>query len=85
MPVQRIYTTSLDALVDGVPVDESARFPDVEIVETDDPSVYLGRIRGDGTYWTSPLQVYLELAKGGKRAEQVAAPIRDDLLAFKFA
>lgn len=85
LPVQRIYTTSLEALVDGVQVDESARFPDVEIVETDDPSVYFGRVRANGTYWTSPLQVYLELAKGGKRAEQVAAPIRDDLLAFKFA
>ena len=80
MPVQRIYSTSLDALTDGVTVDESARFPDVEFVESDDPSVYFGRVRGDGT-----LQVYLELAKGGKRAEQVAAPIRDDLLAFKFA
>lgn len=82
---QRIYTTSLNALMDGVPVDESARFPDVEIVETDDLSVYLGRVLANGTYWASPLQVYLELAKGGKRAEQAAAPIRDDLLAFKFA
>lgn len=84
-PVQRIYTTSLDALTEGTPVDESARFPDVEIIETDDPSVYFGRVSDGGKLWTSPLQVYLELAKGGKRAEQVAAPIRDDLLAFKFA
>lgn len=85
MPVQRIYTTSPDALIDGTTVDETARFPDVEIVETDDPSVYFGRVQDGGVYWTSPLQVYLELAKGGKRAEQVAEPIRDDLLAFKFA
>ncbi|MBK8649513.1 MAG: hypothetical protein IPN16_23795 [Gemmatimonadetes bacterium] len=66
-------------------VDESARFADVEFVESDDPrctSSARGRRR---TYCTSPLQVYLELASGGKRAEQVAAPIRDDLLAFKFA
>lgn len=84
MQMQRIYTTALDDFVEGLPVDESARFPDVEIVETDDPAVYFRRLLRDETYWTSPLQVYLQLARGGKRAEQAAAPLRDDLLAYRF-
>lgn len=84
-PLQRVVATSLDRLLSGLSVDEAARFPDVELVESDDPAAYFGRVCDGGVYWTSPLQVYLELAKGGKRAEQAAAPIRDDLIAFAFA
>ena len=83
-PVQRIYTRSIDALLRDVPVDAASRFPDVEVVETDDAAVFYRRVWGDGTFWMSPLQVYLQLATGGKREQQAALPIRADLLAFKY-
>ncbi len=79
-PVLRIYTTSIEQLVDGMSVDELSRFPDVEFLETDDPGVYFQRVEQGSTYCTSRLEVYLALASGGKREQQAAQPIRNDLL-----
>jgi hypothetical protein len=80
-PVVRIYTTSIEQLVGAIAIDEPSRFPDVELIETDDPTVYFQREEQGGTYCTSRLQVYLELASGGKREQQAARPIQADLLA----
>ena len=54
------------------------------MVETDDAAVFYRRAWGDGMFWMSRLQVYLQLATGGKREQQAALPIRADLLAFKY-
>ncbi len=80
-PVLRIYTTSIEQLVGEIAIDEQSRFPDVELIETDDPAVYFEREEQGRTYCTSRLQVYLELASGGKREQQAAHPIQADLLA----
>lgn len=83
-PVTRWYTTSIEHLFRDVAVDTSTRFPDVELVETGDLSVYYDRRRRGDLFWTSPLQVYLDLAAGGKREKQAAEQIRTDLLTFKY-
>jgi hypothetical protein len=80
-PVVRIYTNSIETLLGGLTIDDQSRFPDVELIETDDPAVYFQREEQGGTYCTSRLQVYLELASGGKREEQAARSIQADLLA----
>lgn len=80
-PVARIYTTSIEQLVGEIALDEQSRFPDIELIETDDPTVYFQREEQGRTYCTSRLQVYLELASGGKREQQAARPIEEDLLA----
>lgn len=80
-PVIRIYTNSIDKLLGEIAIDEQSRFPDVELLETEDPTVFFERAEQGRTYCTSRLQVYLELASGGKREQQAAAPIQVDLLA----
>ncbi len=80
-PIVRIYTSSIEKLLGGVAIDEQSRFADVELIETDDPAVYFQREEQGRTYCTSRLQVYLELASGGKREQQAARSIETDLLA----
>jgi hypothetical protein len=83
-PTTRIYTLSIETLLGGIELDTTSRFPDVDLIQTTDRTVLYGRQRRGALYWTSPLQVYLELAAGGKREQQAAMQIRADLLAFKY-
>jgi len=64
--------------------EETNRFPNVEFLETDDPTVYFDRRDTGPIPIISPLQAYLELSKGGKREKEAAEPLRGDLLAGKF-
>lgn len=60
--------------------EETSRFPDVEFLETDDPTVYFDRRTIGPIPCISPLQAYLELSKGGKREQESAEPLRGDIL-----
>lgn len=82
--VTTIYTSSVDKLLDGVEFTETNRFPNIDLLETDDQIIYFDRRRADGFYWTSPLQVYLELAVAGKRERETSEQIRQDLLQFRY-
>lgn len=82
--VTTIYTSSVDKLLDGTEFTETNRFPNIEMLETDDQIAYFDRRPADGFYWTSPLQVYLELAVSGKRERETAEQIRQDLLQFGY-
>lgn len=80
----KIYTESVNDILSGVDFTETSRFPDIELIETDDPTVYFDRRREDGFYWSSPLQTYLELANEGKREQEAAKEMIRGLLSFKF-
>lgn len=80
----RIYAESINRLSETLSIDSSTRFPDIELLETRDPTVYYGRRRENGQVWASPLQIYLELRNGGKREMQAAEQIRTNLLAFRY-
>lgn len=83
--ILRVYVTSIDVLATGITIETESLFPDIELVETDDPGVFFGRVWEFDTWWISPLQSYLQLASGGKREQQAAAQIRNDLLTFKYS
>lgn len=83
--VTTIYTTSISKLLEDVEFEETNRFSDFEMLETDDQTVYFDRRAEGSFYWTSPLQVYLELAAGGKRERETAAQLREDILRFRFS
>ena len=60
---------------------EDSRFPDVEIRATADPLPFFDvRQRGSVPY-ASPVQTYLELAKGDKRDRETALQVRDGIVA----
>lgn len=83
-PITRIFADSIAKLLGDVRIDTMSRFPNVALVETADSAVYYDRRAIDGVFWTSPLQAYLELATGGKREQQSALAIREDLMALRY-
>ena len=76
------YCTSIEPVERGLgrELEESSRFPDLELVETCDPTVFFDS-RSDYTVSTaSPVQCWLELQAGDKRQQDAAAAVRDRIL-----
>lgn len=80
----KIYTKSIDDLLDGVDFAETDRFPNIELIETNESNIYFDRRKDEGFYWSSPLQIFLELTSGGKRERETADGMIEGLLDFKF-
>lgn len=84
-PVDRFYCTQVGDLVRslGELLQETKRFPNVELIETDEPAAYFDP-RSDLT--ASPLQTYLELIRGhnpmlgDKRHRETAEQVRERIL-----
>jgi hypothetical protein len=78
-----VYCPRGEILLEGLSGNRSARFPNLEIVETEDETVYFDAQTDGDFWWASPVQVYLELMAGDKRdqetAEQVKAFILKDI------
>ncbi len=79
-----VYTPSAETALRGVEFTETSRFPDIEIVETDDQTVYFDRRQEDGFYWTSPLEAYLALRASGKRERETAEQMREDVKKYRY-
>lgn len=76
------YTTHLDALIQAWSglIEESSRFVDLELRQTDDLTVYFdARLRNDVPY-SSPLQAFLECSGGDKRERETAQDVRQLIL-----
>ena len=78
-PVQTFYCTNLESLVKrlGSELDETSRFPNIELLETDEECVYFDA-RDDLA--ASPVQTYLELIRGDKREQETAEQVRKAIL-----
>ena len=59
----------------AVPVDVNSRFPNVEILQTADQSVYFDARDGKSGRLASPIQTYLELMRGDKRERETAEQV----------
>jgi hypothetical protein len=72
-PTISFYCSDIAALVEGLGSDvrEQDRYPNLELLETNDDTVYFDRSVVAGTPWASVVQTYLELAKGGKREQEM--------------
>jgi len=71
-----VYCPRADLLLEGLPESQAARFPNLEIVETEDETVYFD-VRQEGDFWwASPVQVYLELMAGDKRDQETAEQVK---------
>ena len=77
-----VYCPKVEMLLEKLPGRQSDRFPNLELLETEDEPVYFDARQEDGFWWASPLQVYMELMVGDKRdqetAEQLKALILND-------
>jgi hypothetical protein len=79
-----LYVSSVTPFVKEFNFEETSRFPNVEFLETDDPTIYFDRRVSDSIPLISPLQAYLELIKGGKREQEAAEPLRADILERRY-
>jgi hypothetical protein len=78
-PIRRYYCTDQTGILErlGESVSETDRFPNFQLSETADPTVYFD-IRNDID--SSPIQAFVELNAGDKRERETAEQIRQRLL-----
>lgn len=79
-----LFTDDLDVLLSPLDIEETRRFPNLQLLETDEETVYFDARRRDGFVWTSPVETYLQLATGGKREQEVAEQLRRELISETF-
>lgn len=80
----KIYTESVDELLKGVDFAETSRFPDITLLETDEPTVYFDRRKEQESYFLSPLETFLQLSTEGKREQEAASLMIKKLLEFNY-
>jgi len=78
-PIQSLYCSNLESLLKrlGPDMEETSRFPNIELLETDENFVYFDA-RDDLA--ASPVQTYLELMQGDKRGRETAEQLRKTIL-----
>ena len=76
-----VYCTDQYRLLTGIEFRETNRFPNLEIIETQDKTVYFDTRSNKGFDWASPLQTYLELMAGDQRDQDTAEQVKEIILA----
>jgi len=71
-----VYCPRLGMLLERLSGSRSDRFPNLELLETDDETVYFDARQGGNFWWASPVQVYLELMAGDKRDRETAEQMK---------
>jgi hypothetical protein len=75
-----VYCPRLDILLERLSGSQSDRFPNLELIETEDETVYFDGRREDNFWWASPVQVYLELMAGDKRDQETAEQVKSYII-----
>jgi len=75
-----VYCPRPEKLLERVSGSPTDRFPNIEIIVTEDETVYFDARQGEDFWWASPVQVYLELMAGDKRDRETAEQVRSFLL-----
>jgi hypothetical protein len=78
--VLSVYCPRLEMLLERLPGSQSDRFPNLELVETEDETVYFDARKEGNSWWASPVQVYLELMAGDKRDRETAEQVKSFIL-----
>ena len=71
-----VYCPRLDILLERLSGSQSDRFPNLELIETEDETVYFDGRQEENFGWASPVQVYLELMAGDKRDQETAEQVK---------
>lgn len=75
-----IYCPRVNLLLERLPGNQTDRFPNLELLETDDETVYFDARQEMDFWWASPVQVYLELMVGDKRDQETAVQVKSYIL-----
>ena len=79
-PVLPVYCPEPETLFKRLGGTATDRFPNVEIIEANEPFLYFDAREDRGFRWASPVQVYLELMAGDKRDRETAEQVREFIL-----
>ena len=71
-----VYCPKVEELLEKLPGRQSDRFPNLELLATDDETVYFDARQEEDFWWASPAQVYLELMAGDKRDQETAEQLK---------
>ena len=79
----QVYCSNIEAVVKagGDVIQETATFPNLELIETDDDYVYFDARSETGVRYACPVQCYLELMTGDKRERETAEQVKEGILA----
>jgi hypothetical protein len=71
-----VYCPRLRDFLKGMDGSRSARFPNIEFIETEEENVYFDARQDEDFWWASPSQVYFELMAGDKRDQETANQVK---------
>jgi len=74
--VLSVYCPRLEGILERLGGSQEDRFPNLELLETDDETVYFDARPSGSFLWASPIQTYLELMAGDKRDRETAEQVR---------
>jgi hypothetical protein len=77
-----LYTPDAEELLKiwGDNVEQTSRFVDLELRQTDDPTVYFDARLKQNLPYASPIQVFLECSAGDKRERETALQVKELIL-----
>ncbi len=75
-----VYCPTIEPMRANLPDSKSDRFPDLELIEIEDETVYFDAREDNGFFWASPVQVYLELMAGDKRDQETAEQLKPSII-----
>ncbi len=75
-----LYCPRIEEIITRLPRSPSDRFPNCELIEVEDETVYFDAREEEGFLWASPVQVYLELMAGDKRDRETAEQLKQSIL-----
>lgn len=75
-----VYCPRAEKLLERISGDQYDRFPNLEILETEDETVYFDARNDENFLWASPVQVYLELMAGDKRDRETAEQVKSNII-----
>jgi hypothetical protein len=76
----QLYVSDLDLLKQTLQAEETVAFPNIELHETLDETVYFDAREHTGVLWASPIQTYLELSQASPRERDVAKGLREQVI-----
>jgi hypothetical protein len=74
------YCPRMDKLLERISGSQSDRFPNLELLLTEDETVYFDARQEGDFWWASPVQVYLELMAGDKRDQETAEQLKSYII-----
>lgn len=75
-----VYCPRMETRLDRLPGNQSDRFPNLELIETEDETVYFDSKMVGDLWLASPVQSYLELMAGDKRDRDTADQVKSFIL-----